>query len=135
MLTNVTPPMNQILGLAACSLFLALCFLVPAYLYIWTLDDRVILDEHDPAYPAPRGPVIFLVPEAEQVDLNDPLAIIEPGPTECDLLIAAARERIKNKATIPLSPSTVKARDKPLRAYEDRKEAEQNHDLQIIKSH
>ncbi len=50
--------MSIIFGAAICTLFLALCFLVPAVLYIWTLDNRLILDEHDPAYPASRGPVI-----------------------------------------------------------------------------
>ena len=49
--------MSIIFGDAICTLSLALCFLVPAVLYIWTLDNRLILDEHDPAYPASRGPV------------------------------------------------------------------------------
>lgn len=51
--------MELLLGAVVCTLTLSLIFLVPSVLYIWTLDNRVILDEHDPAYPASRGPVVY----------------------------------------------------------------------------
>lgn len=127
--------MNIILGAAMCSLFLALCFLVPSYLYLWTLDNRVILDEHDPAYSASRGPVIYAFPEdtdsdeAIEHDLKDPLAVY--GPTEDQARIARIKEKMNNK-TVPTLPGKGQTSYVPIRAYKDRKEIETNHDLQII---
>jgi hypothetical protein len=108
--------MRILIGAFACAVLLALIFIVPALAYLWTLDSRLEIDEHDPDFPAIRGPVIYPIPE--------------PAP---DVEVATTlRPSRAHDASPTLSPSTTKESAEPLRSYADRKKINQNHELLII---
>jgi hypothetical protein len=112
--------MRILIGAFACAVLLALIFILPALAYLWTLDSRLEIDEHDPDFPAIRGPVIYPIPEAA------PNA--EP-PNEVATTLRPSRA---HDASPTLSPSTTKESVEPLRSYADRKKINQNHELLII---
>jgi hypothetical protein len=114
--------MRILIGAFACAVLLALIFIVPALAYLWTLDSRLELDEHDPDFPAIRGPVIYPIPDAPDV---------EP-PNEVATTLRPSRA---HDASPTLSPSTTKDSVEPLRAYADRKKINQNHELLILPNH
>jgi hypothetical protein len=111
--------MRILIGAFACAVSLSLIFIVPALAYLWTLDNRVDLDEHDPDFPAIRRPVIYPIPE--------------PAP---DVEVATTLRPSRSHDGPPtLSPSTTKDSVEPLRSYADRKKINQNHELLILPNH
>jgi hypothetical protein len=113
--------MRILIGAFASAVLLALIFLVPALAYLWTLDSRVDLDEHDPDFPAIRGPVIYPIPD--------------PAPDDPDEVATTLRPSRAHDASPTLSPSTTKESVEPLRSYADRKKINQNHELLILPNH
>jgi hypothetical protein len=112
--------MRILIGAFACAVLLALIFIVPALAYLWTLDSRLEIDEHDPDFPAIRGPVIYPIPDAPD-DPNDVATTLRPSRA--------------HDASPTLSPSTTKESVEPLRSYADRKKINQNHELLILPNH